>query len=618
MDQPIPKRRSQDVSRVVAHRPPRFELVLKVLIIVVVGAFVLSPTLRNPWGGDDDMYLTANPLLNDPHRLWKAWFQPGSFIEYYPVEQTVQWIQWRIWGLASPFPYLACNLALHLTSALLIWHLLSKLGLKLAWLGGLIFAIHPLMVDSVGVSSELKNTLSLPPFLLAMSFYLDFEASRKSHYYLLSLLLFFIAMYCKITMEFFPLMILLYAWWKRGRITGRDAMAAAPFLVISVVLVFITIHVGATYAEATHYQSPGPIHLGGFFERIALAGLSLGFYFGHCFFPPHEMPAYPLWKMEPLTLWLFAPWMGIVGLFAWCWANRRSWGRPALFGLSFFILGLAPFLGLNQVSYMCLFWVQDHFVYIPIIGLIGLFVAGLEHGGAQIPKKFLFLARVILVVALGLLGFQTYSYATLNSDLDQLLRYNLGYNPHMWLLEYQLGARLANEGNIDESLHWLQDSVRDNPDFCNAYLDLGVSLARAGRQSEAIDAFEEAVRVNPNFDAGRQYLIEVLLPAGRLAEAFGQMEIFLQNQPDSVWGHFTFGCALAQERQFPKAISELEIAQQLDPTSEAIYQQLMQVEEMARNAAAFQPAKSEDVSDKSSAPGARSKDKSKKHSRPER
>ena len=120
------------------------------------------------------MYLSQNPLLHDPARLWKAWFQPGSFIEYYPLEQTVQWVQWQLWG-NDTFGYHLTNVCLHLLGAFLVWRLLSKFGLRLAWLGGLIFAIHPMMVESVAWISELKNTLSLPPFLLAMCAWIDYE-----------------------------------------------------------------------------------------------------------------------------------------------------------------------------------------------------------------------------------------------------------------------------------------------------------------------------------------------------------------------------------------------------------------------------------------------------------
>jgi hypothetical protein len=524
------------------------------------------------------MYLLHNPLLGEPDRLWKAWFQPGSFIEYYPLEQTVQWCQWKLWGVASPFPYLVTNLVLHLTCALLLWHLFTKLGLKLAWLGGLIFAIHPLVVDSVGVSCELKNTLSLPPFLLAICFYLDFESTRETRFYFAALLLFLAAMLCKITMFFFPMFILLYAWWKRGRVTWTDGKAALPFFVISLVLGLLTLHVGSVYAEKIHYQSPGLIPLGGLSDRIALAGLSLAFYFGHSFLPLHPMPFYPLWKLEPLHPLLFTPWIGIAVVVICCWIKRHSWGRPALFALGFFASGLSPFLGLNKASYMCLSWVVDHFLYIPIIGLIGLVVAGLEQGGLLLPKTSRPFAIALLVLALLLLGFQTRSYAKLFSDHEKLWRYNLVYNPDMWLVRYMLANELTEKGETAEATEQLQEAVSINPDFSNAQMALGVALYSSGNLSGAIDALQACLKTAPQLEHARFNLAFILLQAGRPAEAVDQFAILERAHPDSAEVHYGLGSALAGVGRIPEGIAQLQAALKLDPNNAKYKECLEQIE----------------------------------------
>jgi hypothetical protein len=195
---------------------PEWKLMLiHAAIIVAAGLWIYWPALNGDWLWDDTMYVSQNPLLNDPAHLWKTWFQPGRFIEYYPIEQTVQWVQWQLWGNYT-LGYHLTNLGLHLLSAFLVWRLLGKLGLQFAWLGGLIFAIHPMMVESVAWISELKNTLSLPPFLLAMCAWIDYEERGRRNDYLRALAFFLVSMLCKIGVAPFPVIILLYAWWKGG------------------------------------------------------------------------------------------------------------------------------------------------------------------------------------------------------------------------------------------------------------------------------------------------------------------------------------------------------------------------------------------------------------------
>ncbi|HUB68463.1 MAG TPA: hypothetical protein VL981_13340, partial [Candidatus Methylacidiphilales bacterium] len=173
-------------------------VLLKALCIVVAGFWIFAPALHCDWADDDIFYLSKNPLRSDPQQLWKTWFSPGSFIEYYPITETVQIVQWRLWR-ADSFGYVMTNIVLHIVNALLVWRLLGKLGLRLAWLGGLLFAMHPLTVESVAWISELKNTLSLSPFLLGMGAWIDYEENKRSRDYWLALGLFLAAMLCKIT-----------------------------------------------------------------------------------------------------------------------------------------------------------------------------------------------------------------------------------------------------------------------------------------------------------------------------------------------------------------------------------------------------------------------------------
>jgi len=252
-----------------------WKLILRAVVIAAAAFWVFWPIRHGQWIGDDDMYIISNPLLNDPARLWKAWFQPGSFIEYYPIEECVQWAQWQLWR-NDTLGYHLTNIILHVISALLVWRLFSKFGLRLAWLGGLFFAVHPMMVDSVALVNELKAALSMPPFLLAMCFYMDFEKHGHRRNYWLALGLFVVAMLCKITMAMFPVVILLYAWWKRNRIGWGDLVASAPFFAISLVLGMTTIWAGNWYLkfnESYHDDAPSA----GFFSRLALVGQIISF-----------------------------------------------------------------------------------------------------------------------------------------------------------------------------------------------------------------------------------------------------------------------------------------------------------------------------------------------------
>ena len=253
-----------------------------------------------------------------------------------------------------------------------MWRLLGKLGVRLAWLGGLLFAIHPVLVESVAWIAELKNTLSLPPFLVAMCAWIDYDEHGKWTQYCLALGLFLVAMLCKPTMVMFPVVILLYAWWRRRRIGVQDLKASVPFFAVSLALGLTTLWF------LHHAMAPQAVQLGGFLSRAACAGLSLAFYFSKFLLPIGLLPTYPQWTVGRPSLVQFLPWPILFGVLYLCWANRTSWERHALLGLGFFLLNLAPFVGFRAVAYMSFTWVMDHVLYIPVIGLIGLVAAGLS------------------------------------------------------------------------------------------------------------------------------------------------------------------------------------------------------------------------------------------------
>ena len=430
---------------------PNWKLfLLRAGLIVAAGLWVFASALRGDWLMDDDFYITQNALLNVPARLWKIWFAPGSLIEYYPIEASLQALQWHFWHLDT-LGYHLTNLILHLVGALLVWRLLSKFGLRLAWLGGFLFAIHPAVVESVAWISEFKNTLSLPFFLLTMCAWIDYEERRRPRDYLLALGFFLVAMLSKISMALFPLVILLYAWWKRGRIGWGDLKAAAPFFAISFVLGATTIWVGDRF-RISHLQEAYSPDIGGFPARLALAGLSISFYFVKFFWPGEMLPIYPKWPVDPSSPIDFLPWLVMAGMVAWLGSKRATWGRHALLGLGFFLINLLPFIGFNSVTYMGFTWVMDHFLYIPMIGLIGLTIAALENIESRIPSPQRPWLAGITAAVLALLAWQSEVYAGMFGSPEKLWSYTAERNPSAWLAYNNLGNAYFETGRVPEAI----------------------------------------------------------------------------------------------------------------------------------------------------------------------
>jgi tetratricopeptide (TPR) repeat protein len=538
-----------------------WQTIFQALVIAASVLWIYWPALHGDWLWDDDLLVTDNPVVHDPSGLWNIWFEPGNLVDYQPLKVSVVWLQWQLWG-NDTLRYHLTNVFLHMLSALLVWRLLSKFGLRLAWLGGLIFAIHPVQVESVAWIAELKNTLSLPPFLWAMCAFIDYEEHGKSKDYFLALGLFLVAMLCKPTMVIFPVVILLYAWWKTGRVGWSDVKASAPFFVVSLALGLVTV-----WFLHHHTMGEDAIPMGGFFSRLACAGLSLSFYFSKCFLPVGLLPTYPRWVVDPPTLAQFLPWPILLTVIFWFWTKRGSWGRHALLGLGFFLINLAPFVGFSAASYMAFTWVMDHVLYIPIIGLIGLVVAALGRMEMLMPASFRPYSIGLGIVVLALLVFDSRGYAALYVDSKTLWTYEFQHNPEAYTAHNDLGSAFFHKGRLSEAMEQYELALQIKPDYVEEYNNIGVALLESGHVSEAMEQFEQALQIKPDYAEARNNLGSALQQAGRLNEAVEQFDLALKIKPDYASAHINLGLILSQTGHVPEAVEQFKQALQIDPYS---------------------------------------------------
>jgi tetratricopeptide (TPR) repeat protein len=544
---------------------PEWKLrLLHAAIIIAAGLWIYWPALHGGWLWDDDLYIYKNPLMNDPDRLWKAWFQPGSFMEYYPIEQTVQWFQWQLWH-NDTFGYHLTNVILLIVSALLVWRLLGKFGLPLAWLGGLIFVSHPVNVESVAWVVELKNTLSLPPFLLAMCAWIDYEKGGRSRDYRLALGFFLVAMLCKITMFLFPVVILLYAWWKRGRIGWSDLRASAPFFVISFVLIEIAQGAGRSYGQGFQMGTSDLLPLGGLLSRIVLAGLALSFYFSNFFLPVELLPIYPVWKVDPPSLLQFLPWPVLAGVICWLWWKRKSWGRHALLGLGFFFLNVAPFLAFGLTFHPRDTWVMNHFLYIPMIGLIGVVVAAIGNMDQRLSTSAHPYSTGIITLVIVLLAFQSRGYAGAFINGETFWTYTLERNPGAWTAQTNLGQMLLMENKFDGAKGRFEAALRANPGYPEANADLGVTLVQMGRLPDGVEQFRKALSLSPNDAVTHNNLGIVLAQTGHVPEALQQFEDAIRVQPNYAQAYNNLGNAFLTMGRLDDAKENYGQALQINP-----------------------------------------------------
>jgi len=502
------------------------KILLQAFLLIAAGLWVFWPALSGDWIWDDYLLIINNSKLRGWSGLWDIWFA-APMIDYWPLSWTVLWVEWQLWG-NHPLGYHLLSLALHLGSGFLVWRILSRLGLPGGWMGGLLFVIHPLAVESVAWISEIKNTLSLPLFLLSFDAWLDAEENQKNSSYLRSVLYYLAAMLAKTSVVMLPLVLLFYGWWKRGKITRREIWRVAPFGSIALILGLVTVYF------QSHGEEVDAIKMGGFFERMLGAGLALCFYLGKFLWPTELLPIYSKWVLNPPSLILILPIPLLIILMVGLWIQRKSWGRHALFGFVFFVLNLLPVLGLVKMLYLNISPVADHLVYLPMIGLIGLVVAGVGQVERKLTEAMRSVGEIVLTVVLILLTWESHLYAEKFINQETLWSYALQYNPQAYLAHNNLGYALLQAGRTVEAKEHFEQALRLKPDYAEAYYNLGTNFLQMGQPSKAMGQFEQALKFKPNYAEAHNNLGVALAQNDQVLEAANHFEQALKLNPNYV------------------------------------------------------------------------------------
>ena len=476
--------------------PPRFGIALAAAFLCAVTAIAYFPSLRNGFAWDDDLILTRNSLVKSGSGLWQFWLS-GRQADYWPVTYSALWVQWRLWGMHAA-GYHAVNLALHLANSLLLWAVLRRMGLPGSYLAALIFAVHPVNVESVAWISESKNLLALLFSLASVWFYAGSEAVSPGtgwRAYGLGLLAFALAMLSKGSAAFLPLVLVGLVAWRR-RVEGKDLVLAFPFFAVAAVLALADVWF-QKHGTGQVFRNAGPA------ERLLGAGAVVWFYLGKAVWPAGLAFVYPEWHVSAADPLWWAPLAGAVLLTAVLWRSRRGWSRPPLYAWGYFCAALIPAMGFADVYFMRYSLVADRYAQFALIGVVALAASGLS--ALRAAAQGALPSRVLTVAVVALFSLLTWRQCGMYRDARTLFLATIERNPGCWMAYNYLGATEPPPA-LKESIAYFEKALEIKPGYSEARDNLGVALARAGRLPEARAQFEEEAREEPGSPRARANL----------------------------------------------------------------------------------------------------------------
>ncbi|MGD0016421.1 MAG: tetratricopeptide repeat protein [Verrucomicrobiia bacterium] len=493
-------------------------------LIVLLTLVVYLPAMRGGFIWDDAL-LVNNPLVKAKDGLYRFWFTTEPS-DYYPLTWTLSWLEWRLWG-NSAVGYHTVNVLLHAINATLVWVILKRLRIRGAWLAALIFALHPVNTATAAWISEQKSTFSMLFYTVTILLYLRFDEEGGWHWYGFSLVAFLLALLSKTAVVMLPFVLLGCVWWRRGRITRKDLLYSCPFIVLSLVLGLVTV-----WFQYNRALGGYTIPRTSFLSDLAVAGWIPWFYLYKALVPFNLSMIYPRWNIDGSRIISYLPGIILMGCMLLFWWKRKSWGRPLLFGLGYFVVMLFPVLGFFDQGFYVYSLVADHWQYYSIIGVIALAVSAGATFCHRIGERGRYIGPIAAIAVLAILGLSTWRRGGVFQSKQMLWRDTLAKNPDAWIAHYNLGFELANQGKFAEAAAEFDAALQINPDYIPAYNNLGNSLLELGKVTEAVEQYEQALRLKPDHPGAHYNLGNALLRLGKVPEAITQCREALRLRPD--------------------------------------------------------------------------------------
>lgn len=559
-------------------------------VLIFAGALAaFLPTLGAGFLNWDD----AENFLGNPHYrgLGPAelrWMITAVHMGHYiPVTWLTLGLDYALWGM-NPMGYHLTSLVLHAANAVLVYavalRLLAlgfapvrdddRLALRLGAAGAaLLFALHPLRVESVAWITERRDVVSgffaLASVLAYLTAVRRAGPSGRAHagWVAAAAGAFFLAAFAKSIVVGLPLVLLALDIYPLRRFSRRTLVPVLveklPFVVVAAAAA------GTMLAIAFRWGILAPVEAASLPQRLALTGYGLAFYLEKTLWPWPLSPLYTLYQpVEPLTARYLVPGAITVALTVLLIVRRRRWPSGLTAWVAYVAL-LLPAAGIlpngPQIA-------ADRYSYLPMVGWAVVAGAGLPWGWRawRAGRLTTLLARVALAATLVLLAgltVLTQRQLAVWHDSVALWRHAAWADPDSDVPLFYLGWALADTGRFDEARAHFEASLARVPASVPALraqflLHLGIVEQRAGRPMEAERRIREALMLDPDHPVAWIRLGTLLQARGARGEAAAALATAAERGP--VWSRYhvwELRAAIAEvPDEFPEARARLAFA----------------------------------------------------------
>lgn len=476
------------------------------LALFAVSFAIYIPSLSGIFVWDDLYSISGNRLLRDLDGLWRIWTTVGQIAQedhYWPLTYTVLWLEWQCWGDWPPGFHFV-NMLVNGAVVIQIWRLMRRLGLPGAAAAALLFALHPVHVESVAWAISLKDLMATLCYLVAIEFYLNHEERGGWRWLMATAAVAAAAMLFKSSPITLPAGLAILIWYRRGRIGRREG---AELIMLAALVAFMAwADMWLNKASWRELQEPPPLP-----GRLAQAGWSFWLYVWNILLPVRLSAIYPQWKIDPGRAADWLPLAAAVATTVLLWAARRRIGRGPLACWLFYAVTLAPIVGVQYFHFLKVSPVADRYQYLASVGPFA--GAGVLVGRFMIGRGFEARAWAcgVAAIVLGFLATLTWQREACWRGPKELFGQAVEIAPESIFANFNLGCAYLDAQRFAEAERIFARTLKLKPDYWDAVCNLQSSLCLQEKLNEAAEVCRDAVARGCNHPGTLNNYAEILL-----------------------------------------------------------------------------------------------------------
>lgn len=580
-------------------------------VLLVLTWYLYKPSLDNHFSNwDDPVYVIENEHVKNLNAQNAAYFfTHASATNYHPLTMLSLSLDYhfttndkhlfRETDELEAYAFHRTSLIFHVLNVLLVFifvYLLSRKRLIVATITALLFAIHPMHVESVAWIAERKDVLYTFFFLAGLIVYLKYLEKQNWVRLLVTALLFLASMLSKPSAVVFPLILLAIDYFYGRKFTRKVFLEKIPFFLMAITFGIITFMIQSQSAVAG-------IKVFTIFQRFMFASYGFIMYQFKLLVPLKIAAFYPYPVLNPAgympLMYYLSPLIALVNIALVYFSSRFT--KVFSFGYLFYFFSIVLVLQFMPVGTAIM---ADRYSYISAIGVFFIIAWYLDQ--AFISKKKIIrsvrwiLAGAFLLYAifLGKTAFEQtmvwQNSETLWTDViskypeapisyKQRGNYYGGLNiPDKALQDFlsyiqlkqddagvysNLGNTYGLLGNTEKALEAYSKSIALDSLDPLTFLNRAITFARAKDYIPAVQDYNKALALNPAFIEVYANRYSTFLAMGRYEDAMADLSELIRYNPRND-NYFMFrGVCHYQLKQFPEALADFEQSFALNPSN---------------------------------------------------